>query len=40
MSKPENLQPRLRERAGAVMAGLSAEEREALLVRCWMSHDA
>jgi hypothetical protein len=32
--------PRLRHKAKEITSKLSAEEREALLVRCWLSHDA
>lgn len=32
--------PRLRQEAKQILAALSAEEREALLIKCWMSHDA
>jgi hypothetical protein len=40
MRSQEQLQPRLREQANAVLQRLSPPEREALLVKCWMSHDA
>src|SRR4030067_1640423 len=40
MSEQQDLQPRLRARATGVLAVLSQEEREALLIKCWMSHDA
>ncbi len=30
----------MKQKASQVLVALSAEEREALLVRCWMSHDA
>ena len=40
MSEQQDLQPQLRERAGAILAQLSPKEREALLIKCWMSHDA
>jgi len=40
MCSQEQLQPRLREQASAVLQRLSAPEREALLIKCWMSHDA
>ena len=40
MSEQQDRQPQLRERANAILAGLSHEEREALLIKCWMSHDA
>ena len=36
----ENCQPELRQRANRILAALSQEEREALLIKCWMSHDA
>jgi len=39
MCSQEQLQPRLREQASAVLQRLSAPEREALLIKCWMSHD-
>jgi len=40
MCSQEQLQTRLREQASAVLQRLSAPEREALLIKCWMSHDA
>ncbi len=40
MSDQGNLQPELRRRANEQLRRLSSSEREALLVRCWMSHDA
>ena len=40
MSSAEDLRPALRERALRMSGGLSGAEREALLVKCWMSHDA
>ncbi len=40
MSEQQDLQPQLRKRANGMLAGLSREEREALLIKCWMSHDA
>src|SRR3972149_5260001 len=40
VSELQDLQPQLRERANGVLAGLSQAEREALLIKCWMSHDA
>jgi len=40
MRSQEQLQPRLREQASAVLQRLSRPEREALLIKCWMSHDA
>jgi hypothetical protein len=36
----EELQTRLRGQASEVLRRLSPSEREALLVKCWMSHDA
>ena len=36
----QDRQPELRERAKDVLSALSHEEREALLIKCWMSHDA
>ncbi len=36
----DDLRPQLRERAEATLRQLSQAEREALLIRCWMSHDA
>jgi hypothetical protein len=36
----EQSQPKLREQANAVLQRLSSSQREALLVNCWMSHDA
>ncbi len=40
MNAPENLQPRLREKAGELLARFGAAERATLLIKCWMSHDA
>jgi hypothetical protein len=40
MRSEEQLQPKLREQANAVLQRLSSPQREALLVKCWMSHDA
>ncbi len=40
MSEQQDRRPQLRERANAIIAQLSPEEREALLIMCWMSHDA
>ncbi len=40
MGTGENNQPRLREQAAQILSRLSPAEREALLVKCWMSHDA
>ncbi len=35
-----NLQPALREKARRVIAALTPEQREEILIKCWMSHDA
>jgi hypothetical protein len=40
MSEQQDRQPELRKRADRILATLSQEEREALLIKCWMSHDA
>lgn len=40
MSHQENLQPKLRQEAREILGRLSPPEREALLVKNWMSHDA
>src|SRR3989304_1100735 len=40
VSEQQDLQPQLRERANRILTTLSREEREALLIKCWMSHDA
>jgi hypothetical protein len=40
VSGERNLQPELRERANHLLRRLSSSEREALLIKCWMSHDA
>jgi hypothetical protein len=40
MSYQENLQPELRQRANDILSRLSPSEREALIIKCWMSHDA
>ena len=40
MSNEENLQPELRQKANDILRQLSSSQREALLVKCWMSHDA
>jgi len=40
MNNQENLQPRFRQQANELLRRLSPSEREALLVKCWMSHDA
>ena len=40
MDAPDDLQSRLRQRATEALGRLSPADREALLVKCWMSHDA
>ena len=40
MSDLNNLQPSLRERANGMLAHLAPSERESLINKCWMSHDA
>ena len=40
MRSQKQLQPKLREQANAVLQRLSPPQREALLIKCWMSHDA
>ncbi len=40
MSNKENLQPELGQKANDTFLQLSSPEREALLIKCWMSHDA
>ncbi len=40
MSNQVNLQPQLREQASELLHQLSPSERETLLIKCWMSHDA
>jgi len=40
MTHQTNRQPALRQRAEEILRGLSAAEREELLIKCWMSHDA
>ena len=40
MSDQEDLQPALRQKASDILRRLSPSEREALLIKCWMSHDA
>ncbi len=40
MSAQSDLQPRLRQKAIGALQRLSPSERETLLIRCWMSHDA
>jgi len=36
----EDLQPKLRQEADAILRRLAPPEREGLLIKCWMSHDA
>ena len=40
MSDQEDLRPELRRQARDILGRLSPSEREALLIKCWMSHDA
>jgi hypothetical protein len=40
MGGQDDLRPILRKRANEVLSGLVPSEREALLIKCWMSHDA
>jgi len=40
VSEQHDRRPQLREQANGILATLSPEEREALLIKCWMSHDA
>ena len=40
MSDQEDLQPTLRQKANDILRRLSSSEHEALLIKCWMSHDA
>lgn len=40
MRNEEDLQPKLRQKAGDILCQLSPSAREALLIKCWMSHDA
>lgn len=40
MTDQEDLQPALKQKANDILNRLSPSEREALLVKCWMSHDA
>ena len=40
MNSQENLQPKLRQQANELLRRLSPTEREALIIKCWMSHDA
>jgi len=40
MNAQEDLKPGLRQQAVEVLSRLAPAEREALLIKCWMSHDA
>ncbi len=40
MSDQENIQPKLRQKADDLLRQLAPPAREALLIKCWMSHDA
>jgi hypothetical protein len=40
MSSQQNMQPELRQKADDILRALSPAEREALLIKNWMSHDA
>ncbi len=40
MDSQQDLRPALREKADDVLTRLSPDEREALLIKCWLSHDA
>ena len=40
MSNHVNLQPQLRDQANELLNHLSPSERETLLIKCWVSHDA
>ncbi|MBI4962200.1 MAG: hypothetical protein HY913_02895 [Desulfomonile tiedjei] len=40
MNTQDDLQPGLRQQAVEVLNRLTPSEREALLIKCWMSHDA
>lgn len=40
MNTQEDLKPRLRQEAGEVLSRLTPSERESLIIKCWMSHDA
>jgi len=40
MSNQDNLQPGLRQRANDLWRQLALSEHKALLIKCWMSHDA
>src|SRR4030065_1745111 len=40
MNEHKDLRPELRQQAGEILRRLSPSGREALLIKCWMSHDA
>ncbi len=40
MSNPADLRPALKQQADDHLRGFSSAERDALLIQCWMSHDA
>ncbi|MBI2914001.1 MAG: hypothetical protein HYY03_08785 [Chloroflexi bacterium] len=40
MAEERDRRPELRRKASELLDALSHEEREALLIKCWMSHDA
>lgn len=40
MNIQEDLKPKLRQEALEILSRLAPREREALLIKCWMSHDA
>jgi len=40
MNAQQDLQPGLRKQAGEILSRLTSSEREAILIKCWMSHDA
>jgi hypothetical protein len=40
MSQPEDLRPALKQQATDRLRGFPSAERDALLIQCWMSHDA
>ena len=40
MNIPKDIQPELRQKANGLLRRLSNSQREALLIKCWMSHDA
>lgn len=40
MNTQEDVRPEFRQEAGEILSRISPREREALLIKCWMSHDA